>query len=192
MALAGGVQWMNDQRDSLSPGDVVVVLFPDSGFRYLSKTYNDDWMRNHGFLEQNPDVTADEVLNRRQKTTDVIAAAPDDPLGDVIERMTDESISQMPVIDDDHEVIGSVTETRILNHLIENPESREAPVRNIMGTPFPVVPASLHLEHLSAYLEQDAGAVLVDHGPDAGYTVLTKSDLISALANVGQGNNNHS
>jgi cystathionine beta-synthase len=52
-----------------------------------------------------------------------------------------------------------------------------------------VVPDSLHLEHLSAYLEQDAGAVLVDHGPDGGYSVLTKSDLISALAKVGQSNN---
>ncbi|MFB6273101.1 MAG: cystathionine beta-synthase [Salinibacter sp.] len=190
MALAGAMQWMNNHRDALSEDDTVVVLFPDSGFRYLSKTYNDDWMRNHGFLEKTPDVTADEVLNVRQKQTNVISAAPDNELGTVIEQMTDEGISQMPVINEDSEVVGSVTETRILNHLIENPESRKAPVRQIMGTPFPVVPASLHLEHLSAYLEQDAGAVLVDHGPDSpqDYSVLTKSDLISALANVGQGN----
>jgi cystathionine beta-synthase len=182
MAMAGALQWMNEHRESLSPDDVVVVLLPDSGFRYLSKTYNDDWMQNHGFLEKKPDVTADEVLQRRT-TTNVIDARPEDALGDVIETMTAEGISQMPVLDDDGEVVGSVTETRILNHLIESPESREAPVRHIMGTPFPVVPASLHLEHLSAYLEQDAGAVLVDHGDE--YSVLTKSDLISALANVG-------
>lgn len=191
MALAGTLQWLDAHRESLSPDDVVVVLFPDSGFRYLSKTYNDDWMQNHGFLEKNPDVTADEVLSLRQKQTDVIEAAPDDKLGDVIETMTDEGISQMPVIDEDREVVGSVTETRILNRLIDDPESRKAPVRKIMGTPFPVVPASLHLEHLSAYLERDAGAVLVDHGPDNGYSVLTKSDLISALAHVGQGNGNN-
>ena len=188
MAMAGALQWMQEHREALSPDDVVVVLLPDSGFRYLSKTYNDDWMQNHGFLETKPDVTADEVLSVRHKQTDVIDASPGDALGDVIEKMTSEGISQMPVIDDEHEVVGSVTETRILNHLIESPESRKAPVRKIMGTPFPVVPASLHLEHLSAYLEQDAGAVLVDHGPDDGYSVLTKSDLISALANVGQGN----
>lgn len=193
MALAGAVQWMNENRSELSTDDVVVVLFPDSGFRYLSKTYNDEWMRNHGFLERKPDVTADEVLSHRQKQNDVIAAAPDDEIGEVIERMTDEDISQMPVIDDAREVVGSVTETRILNRLIENPNSRKDPVRTIMGTPFPVVPASLHLEHLSAYLEQDAGAVLVDHGPEnhRGYSVLTKSDLISALASVGNGENNN-
>jgi cystathionine beta-synthase len=119
----------------------------------------------------------------------VIAAAPDDQVGNVIERMTDEGISQMPVIDDENDVVGSVTETRLLNRLIDNPDSGDDPVRTIMGNPFPVVPDSLHLEHLSAYLEQDAGAVLVDHGPDDGYSVLTKSDLISALAKVGNGKN---
>ncbi len=192
MAVAGAVQWIENHRDDLTEDDVVVIILPDSGFRYLSKTYNDEWMRNHGFLESKSDVTAGEVLTLRREHTNVISAAPGDNIGDVIERMTDEGISQMPVIDDQGEVVGSVTETRILNRLIDNPDSRKDPVRTIMGDPFPVVPDSLHLEHLSAYLEQDAGAVLVDHGPDDGYTVLTKSDLISALAQMGKGNNNAS
>jgi len=193
MAMAGALKWMEDHRDTLTADDVVVVVLPDSGFRYLSKTYNDEWMRNHGFLERKPDVTADEVLNLRPDHSDLIAAAPGDAIGSVIERMTAEGISQMPVIDDG-EVVGSVTETRILNRLIDAPDARTKPVRTIMGDPFPVVPASLHLDHLSAYLEQNAGAVLVDHGPDSrqGYSVLTKSDLISALARVGEGTNGRS
>ena len=193
MAMAGALQWMDEHRESLSEEDVVVVLLPDSGFRYLSKTYNDEWMRNHGFLERNPDVTAGEVLNMRRDQADLVAAAPGDEIGNVIERMTEKGISQMPVIDGD-EVVGSVTETRILNRLIEAPDARTKPVRTIMGDPFPVVPASLHLDHLSAYLEQNVGAVLVDHGPESrqGYSVLTKSDLISALARVGEGNNGRS
>ena len=193
MAMAGALQWMDEHRESLSEEDVVVVLLPDSGFRYLSKTYNDEWMRNHGFLERNPDVTAGEVLSMRRDQADLVAAAPGDEIGNVIERMTEKGISQMPVIDGD-EVVGSVTETRILNRLIEAPDARTKPVRTIMGDPFPVVPASLHLDHLSAYLEQNVGAVLVDHGPESreGYSVLTKSDLISALARVGEGNNGRS
>ena len=193
MAMAGALKWMEDHRDTLTADDVVVVILPDSGFRYLSKTYNDEWMRNHGFLERKPDVTADEVLNLRPDHSDLIAAAPGDAIGSVIERMTAEGISQMPVIDGG-EVVGSVTETRILNRLIDAPDARTQPVRTIMGDPFPVVPASLHLDHLSAYLEQNAGAVLVDHGPDSrqGYSVLTKSDLISALARVGEGTNGRS
>jgi cystathionine beta-synthase len=193
MAMAGALKWMEAHRDTLTADDVVVVMLPDSGFRYLSKTYNDEWMRNHGFLERKPDVTADEVLNLRRDHTDLVAAAPADEIGTIIERMTEEGISQMPVIDD-NEVVGSVTETRILNRLIDAPDARTQPVRTIMGDPFPVVPASLHLDHLSAYLEQNAGAVLVDHGPDSrqGYSVLTKSDLISALARVGEGTNGRS
>ena len=188
MAVAGALDWLDDHRDAVSEDDVVVVLLPDSGFRYLSKTYNDEWMRNHGFLESKPDVTADEVLHMRRSAREVIAADPNDSVGAIIERMTADGISQMPVITDD-EVVGSITETRILNELIDDPNAREDPVRSVMGEPFPVVPASLHLEHLSAYLERDAGAVLVDHGPEADYSVLTKSDLISALARVGRNGN---
>jgi cystathionine beta-synthase len=188
MAMAGALQWMQAHRDALSEDDMVVVLLPDSGFRYLSKTYNDEWMRNHGFMERKPNVTAKEVLSLRTQHPDVMSASPGDLTGDVIDRMTDHSISQMPVINDEGDVVGSVTETRILNRLIDNPDFRKDPVRTIMGEPFPVVPASLHLEHLSAYLEQDAGAVLVDHGPEEGYSVLTKSDLISALAEMENGN----
>jgi cystathionine beta-synthase len=188
MAVAGALDWLEAHREALSADDVVVVLLPDSGFRYLSKTYNDDWMRNHGFLGRKPDVTAEQVLEHRREHTELIAAAPGDTVGTVIEQMTAEGISQMPVISDG-EVVGSVTETRLLNRLIEKPDAREQPVRTIMGDPLPVVPASLHLDHLSAYLEQDAGAVLVDHGTNGrrNYSVLTKSDLISALAAMGKG-----
>ena len=189
MAVAGALQWLRDHQDTLSPDDVVVVLLPDSGFRYLSKTYNDEWMRNHGFLERSSSVaTAQEVLQFRRKKTDVISASPNDPIGTIIRRMTREGISQLPVLNDDGVGVGSVTETQILNHLIENPEAHDEPVRSVMGDPLPVVPASLHLEHLSAHLEGGASAVLVDHGDD-GYAVITKSDLISALAQVGTNSN---
>jgi cystathionine beta-synthase len=186
MAMAGALKWLRAHKDALSPDDVVVVLLPDSGFRYLSKTYNDEWMRNHGFMERDTNVTAGEVLKMRQQGQEVITAAPDDPIGTVIQRMTELGISQVPV-EEDGEIVGSLTESRILNRLIEKPEARDDAVRTIMGDPLPVVPASLHLEHLSSYLEQEAGAVLVE-SDEGAYTVITKSDLISALARVGSGN----
>ena len=166
-----------------------MVLLPDSGFRYLSKTYNDEWMRNHGFLESRPEVTADEVVKTRKTSKTVVSASPDDTIGSVIERMTEQSISQVPVVDGD-DVVGSVTESRILNRLVESPSARDEPVRTIMGDPFPVVPSSLHLDHLTSYLEGDTGAVLVQQ--DHGYAVVTKSDLISALARMGRNGNGSS
>src|SRR5690606_14377894 len=63
MAVAGARQWIGANAEDLSPDDVIVILLPDSGFRYLSKTFNDNWMRNHGFLESKPDLTVDQVLS---------------------------------------------------------------------------------------------------------------------------------
>ena len=188
MAVSGALQWLRDHRDEISDEDVVVVLLPDSGFRYLSKTYNDEWMRNHGFLESKPDVTVNEVLKMRPKKQPVIAMSPDDTVGEAIQQMTERGISQMPVIDNG-EVVGSLTETRILNRLIEKPNARDEAVRSVMGDPLPVVPRSLHLEHLSAYLERETGAVLVDTDQNGNYAVITKSDLISALARMGRNGN---
>lgn len=188
MAVSGMLRWMEAHRADLGADAVVVVLLPDSGFRYLSKTYNDNWMRNHGFLEQRPELTVDQVLSGRKKTAGVLSVAPSDTLGEAIRRMSEYGISQMPVIEDG-QVVGSLTETVILNRLIEKPESRDAQVREVMGQPFPVVPRSLHLEHLSAYLEQGSGAVLVEAPDEGSYQIITKSDLISALAAVGRNGN---
>lgn len=188
MAVSGALQWMEAHPDRLSEEDVIVIMLPDSGFRYLSKTYNDEWMRNHGFLESKPDVTVEQILKMRPEPQSVIAMQPDDTVGEAIERMTERSISQMPVIEDG-DVVGSLTETRILNRLIDQPSARDEPIRTMMGDPLPVVPRSLHLDHLSAYLERDAGAVLVDTDQHKNYAVITKSDLISALARMGRNGN---
>lgn len=184
MAMAGAVQWLRAHRNELSEDDVVVVLLPDSGFRYLRKTYNDDWMRNHGFLERQPDLTVDQVLTARKQERTVIAVAPTDTLGEAIGRMAESGISQLPVIEDG-KVVGSLTETIILNRLIEQPSAREDAVRDVMRDPFPIVPRSLHLDHLSSYLEQGSGAVLVEPVSGHAYEIITKSDLISALAGRG-------
>ena len=185
LAMAGALDWLRAHRDELTDESVVVVMLPDSGFRYLRKTYNDDWMRNHGFLESKSYLTVEEVLTARPPAKTVVSVAPSDTLGDAIQRMNESSISQLPVIAQD-EVVGSLTETVILSQLIERPEARNEAVSAIMSDPFPIVPRTLHLDYLSAYLEQGAGAVLVEPGDDGEYEILTKSDLISALAGAGR------
>ena len=185
MALAGALDWLRAQGEALTEDDVVVVVLPDSGFRYLRKTYNDDWMRNHGFLEESEGLTVSQVLATRTPARQVVAVAPTDTLDEAIWRMNENSISQLPVIEEGA-VIGSLTETLILNRLIEEPGARTEPVRDIMSEPFPIVSPSLDLDHLSVYLEQGAGAVLVEPGTEGGYQIITKSDLISALAGAGR------
>ncbi|MEM8558131.1 MAG: pyridoxal-phosphate dependent enzyme, partial [Bacteroidota bacterium] len=190
MAMQGALDWLHDHRDALTAEDVVVVLLPDSGFRYLSKTYSDEWMRRNGFVQDRAELTAANVLRRRTESGAVVAVAPGDTLADAIARMTEHGISQLPVIDEG-EPVGSLTERSVLQRLIEDPASRDAAVRDAMGDPLPVVPANLHLDHLSAYLDGPAGAVLVhasetgvggDGAPSEGFHILTRSDLIAALA----------
>ncbi len=196
MVVAGALGWLRARRAELSEEHVVVIILPDSGFRYLSKTYNDAWMRGHDFLEPEPEMTVAHVLAGRA-ATGLITASPDDTLGEAIQQMAARGISQLPVLEGG-EGVGSLTEARILNRLIEEPGARGEHVRAVMGEPLPVVPRSLHLSLLSAYLNEEAGAVLVEaEGADegasegsAGYAVVTKSDLIGALARLGRTGNN--
>ena len=184
MVVAGMMDWLEMHRDELSEDDVVVVLLPDSGFRYLSKTYNDEWMRRHGFLDEaRPSVTAEGILKARGRESGVVAVAPSDTLGAAIARMTEHGISQVPVMEDGASV-GSLTEKQILNLLIEDAEAGGRAVREVMGGPLPVVAANATLDDLSAHLDRQPGAVLA-HVPGADhYDIITRSDLISALADA--------
>ena len=185
MAMAGALQWLRTNKAALSSDDIVVVVLPDSGFRYLSKTYNDNWMRNNGFLERNESLTVHQVLASRDREEAMVTVGPDDTLGDAIDRMTEFGISQIPVMNG-ASVVGSLTETSILNRLIAAPEARNEHVVETMGEPFPVVMSSLNIEDLSSYLDKAAGAVLVKRPEDESYEIITKSDLIRALASTGR------
>ncbi len=189
MAVAGALDWLDAHRDELTADDVVVVLLPDSGFRYLSKTYNDEWMRRNGFLETTPTLTAQGVLGARGRSEAVIAVAPTATLADAIAVMTEHGISQVPVMDGD-DVVGSLSERDVLGRLIAEPHARDQPVSQAMAEPLPVVEATVALDQLTAHLDGPAGAVLVqgDASGDGAprYQILTRSDLIAALASSGR------
>jgi cystathionine beta-synthase len=195
MAVAGALQWMEVHRDALAEDAVVVVLLPDSGFRYLAKTYNDEWMRRHGFLDGRG-LTVRDVLAARDRRAarpgaraGVVAVAPETPLAEAVATMTEHGISQVPVFDGEGHHLGSLTERHVLNRLIEAPEARTRPVSEVMAPPLPVVEADIGVEGLSAYLEGENGAVLVK-GTDNAFHIVTRSDLIAALAGAarnGQG-----
>ena len=180
MAMAGALDWMHDHREELSEDDIVVVLLPDNGFRYLTKTFNDDWMRQHGFLEEKPTLTAGDVLVSRPGG--VVAVAPEATLADAVEAMTQHGISQLPVYDAEGVQVGSLTERRILARLVADPEARQQPVAEVMGEPFPVVEADVSIAGLSAHLDSGVGAVLVRATGDGEPHILTRADLIAALA----------
>jgi len=180
LAVAGARKWLTEHKDTLKADDVVVILLPDTGFRYLSKTYNDTWMRSHGFLDDKNELKAADVVKVSEKRVSVVSVRPEESLQTAIDRMVENGISQLPVIDQGS-VVGSVTESVVLNKLIENPSARDHAVSLAMGAPFPVVDLDTPFAGLTSLMKDAPGAVLVQS--DAGdYSIITKSDLIEALA----------
>lgn len=171
------------RREDLSERDVLVVLLPDSGTRYVSKIYNDEWMKNNGYMEEGPAYEAEDILKVKPTATrELVSAHPEQTLEQAIKLMDENNISQIPVIEND-EIVGGLHENRILNLLIEDPGSKKVPVREMMDRPFPVIPGDLKVDQITKILNQNSGAVIV-RVSGGGYNILTRSDLIHALSHV--------
>jgi len=168
---------------SLGPEALVVVLLPDSGSRYVSKIYNDDWMHGHGFLDETTTMKALDVINRKPERKPVLVTVDRSAtVRQAVGVMQREGISQLPV-SDGMELVGSLTELRILNRLLENPANQEASVSAIMDAPFPVITPDVRLDHISKLLNKNTSAVIVmlsDNRSD----ILTRGDLMHVLSNL--------
>ena len=180
MAMAGAIQWLEAHQDLLTPEDVVVALLPDSGFRYLSKIYNDTWMEGHGFLEKDPILTAGDIVSGRTHDQ-IVSVEPNDTVQTVIEKLQENGISQIPVAEQG-QMLGSLTEKQLLSELVRHPDSRSKPVRELMGVSFPIIARGTGLDQLSGMLSDKAEAVLVRRESGEGFDILTRSDLLRALA----------
>lgn len=180
MAMAGAIQWLEAHQDLLTPEDVVVVLLPDSGFRYLSKIYNDTWMEGHGFLEKDPILTAGDIVSGRTHDQ-IVSVEPNDTVQTAIEKLQENGISQIPVAEQG-QMLGSLTEKQLLSELVRHPDSRSKPVRELMGASFPIIARGTGLDQLSGMLSDKAEAVLVRRESGEGFDILTRSDLLRALA----------
>lgn len=164
---------------TMSATDVMVVILPDHGTRYLGKIYNDAYMKEKGYLEDETFVTAEDILRKRGGARKMHYVSPKDTLQDAIRMMRDNSISQLPVLQG-HEVIGSVNESRVLNAIIDNPTLRTAQVDSFLSDPFPFVLPTTRIDAISKMIAADNPAVIVQ-GENGQYDIITKSDLISVL-----------
>jgi cystathionine beta-synthase len=167
---------------ALELGRTTVVLLPDSGNRYLSKFYDDNWMRENGFM---PSVWSEEtvadVLNSR-KRFDLVTARPDDRMTTVVARMKEFDISQVPVVDAGDNLVGIVTEVDLLEHLL-HPGHEHDPAETIASIVDPHVlsaPASASVESVLTAFERGKVIVVVDDNRPVG--ILTKIDLIDHMA----------
>jgi cystathionine beta-synthase len=182
-AVAGALHVARD----LGPDDVVVVILPDSGSRYLSKVFNEDWMRENRFLDSGVlgEGRISDLLERKTQRT-LVMARPTDRKLDVIKMMKEHDVSQLPVIDGsngDQHYIGIVSEVDLLNHLLssEHSHNQEETIEDIINTNAALVGPESSLDLLAEAFTASSVAVVVDtQGHVQG--VVTKIDLIDYLS----------
>ena len=171
------IQGLLQMKDKLKPEDVVVVVFHDHGTRYVGKIFNDDWMRDRGFLDKGR-ISVVEVHGAKQP--ELMSVEASDSVSDVVKLITDNGISQVPVFENGKPV-GSVTEGKLFSHLFNKPEDRNCQVRDIMQPSFPEVDGGKSITEIAEMFNHETPAVLYTDG-SGSYRILTKHDIIKAIA----------
>jgi cystathionine beta-synthase len=170
---------------SLTERDCMVVFIPDSGSRYLSKLYNNEWMRDNRYVEPSVPLTAAEIVRAKAamgQPRELVTVAPSDPVSVALDRMRAQDFSQLPVFESGAPV-GSLYEDEILGLALEGKHLDRLIVREVMGQAFPVVQPSTTIDQITGCITRDCPAVFVALG-NSHYEILTKYDLLQAIARL--------
>jgi cystathionine beta-synthase len=173
-AMAGLLQL----RDHFKEGDVIVVIFHDHGSRYLGKMFNDDWMRQKGFIEKHG-LTARDLVAMRL-SGELCSLESEEPVEHAVRLMSEHDFSQISITRDNR-LVGSLNETQLYNALVRDAKVKAQPVETIMQPAFPFVDVSTPVDLLSTMITPQSPAVLVrDFKTDKTF-IITRSDLIRVL-----------
>jgi cystathionine beta-synthase len=165
-------------KDELTEDDVVVVLFHDHGSRYVGKIFNDEWMRERGFLEEDF-KTAGELVAKHENTP-LVTVFAEELVSHAIAKMRKFGISQIPVMKDG-KFVGSIDDSQVYKLLVENTELKDAAISSIMNEAFPIVTSNTHLEDVCKLINKNTPAVLVEM-PNGEHQIVTRYDIISAMS----------
>ena len=158
---------------------VFVTLLPDWGEHYLTKIYDDDWMRENGFLKRAHPSVHDMVSSKDVELSELISVQPSTPVRVALSTLSSHNVSQLPVILDG-ESMGSLTESELMASVIEDPELLDRPVEAIMDASFPIVDSHMDAESAAGLLTRKNPAVLVREGGEL-QGILTRYDVVRNL-----------
>lgn len=167
-------------RRNLKEEDVMVVVLPDHGSRYLGKIYNDNWMRDHGFMEARAYATARDILKKRNGKQPMVTVSGNTTVGEAVHVMTKKGVSQVPITEE-KDIIGSITDNRLLHQLIENPDIRDQPIKEHMDGPFKFVGLDSTVDTLASLIDKNTQALLVRDDKEEVH-IITQADLLDAMA----------
>ncbi len=177
---AGMATWVAiEVAKAAKDGDLVVVLLPDTGERYLTKVHNDDWMRDNHLLD--PVVTrVGAVLAGKGKLPSLIAIQAHDPLRKALAIVQQHDISQIPVFAGE-KLVGTLHDSDVLKRVLEDAKSLDHRCDTVMSEPLPVVERDASADEVTRLMAARNPAVLVrDHGVITG--VLTRFDMLQFIA----------
>jgi cystathionine beta-synthase len=173
-AMAGLLQL----KDRFKDDDVIVVIFHDHGSRYLGKMFNDDWMREKGFLEKSGMAARDLVASGL--SGELFAVEESEPVATAVKVMSQHDFSQISITRD-RRLVGSLNEARLYSELVRNPAVKTQAVESIMQPAFPFVDISTPVDLLATMITPENPAVLVrDFKTDKTF-IITRSDVIRVL-----------
>src|SRR6185436_18599898 len=153
-AMAGVLQL----RECFTASDVVVVIFHDHGSRYLGKMFNDDWMREKGYLEKTGMTVRDLVASGL--SGELFSVECNEPVEHALRVMSENDFSQISITHDQR-LIGSLSETHLYAQLVQDPRVKSQPIETIMQPAFPFVDASTSVDQLATMITPQSPAVLV-------------------------------
>ena len=165
-------------KEKLTKDDIVIILFHDHGSRYVGKIFNDDWMRERGFLEETF-VTAKDLVNKHGERP-LVSLYAEELVSHAIAAMRKFGISQIPVMKDGG-FVGSIDDKSVYQLLVEDPSLKDAPISSIMQAAFPIVNLNVTIDEICKLINRDTPAVLVDLG-EGKYHIVTRYDVISAMS----------
>ena len=173
-AVAGLLQL----KDSLKEGDVVVIIFHDHGSRYMGKMYNEDWLRERGFLADEK-LNARSILSKRGRQ-EIVSIDCEQTVLQAINTIKSLNISQIPVTQKGM-IVGKLTESDILNSVLENPSLRSGLVKDIMTSSFPFIDLNTSIDKISSIINKENMAVLVED-ENGNIEIITQYDIINAIS----------
>ncbi|HEU4565764.1 MAG TPA: pyridoxal-phosphate dependent enzyme [Gemmatimonadaceae bacterium] len=165
-------------RELDDPDALVVTFLCDTGERYLSKLYNDEWMRENQLLDGDR-VSVGSLLSRKDGAMPVVSTAPGATVRQALRLMSLHDISQLPVMDGDN-CVGSVTESSLSARSLEDTKLLDATISDVMDAPFPVVDGTQPLDSIVKLLSKANPAVLVRAGGHIG-GIVTRSDVLQHM-----------
>lgn len=163
--------------ERLTPRDLMVVVMPDTGRNYLSKCYNDEWMRENGYMEEDrKPATAADVL-KMVGDRELLCLSPEQTMQDAIAMSREKAISQIPVIEDNR-IVGSIQEVTLARLLHEGQSPNCIRLREIMARPLPEVTSSVSVDEVYRLLLSGNTGVIVRRG-GAISGIITRIDLVN-------------